>query len=198
LGLVWVSDKTLVQKALAGEAEAFDLLVKRWEKKLYNFGLRLTGNRDEALDIAQESFTRAFEQIRQLKDPDKFSQWLFRIARNCWISNFRSDQSVLTESLTNDIDGQPSIVDLLSDHVAVSIERGHRFEQNELRLILARALDALPAEQRETVVLKIYEGMKFSEIAEIAECPVSTVKSRFYLGLKELRKSLTDRPRGTT
>ena len=198
MGLVWVSDKTLVQKALAGEAEAFDLLVKRWEKKLYNFGLRLTGNRDEALDIAQESFTRAFEQIRQLKDPDKFSQWLFRIARNCWISNFRSDQSVLTESLTNDIDGQPSIVDLLSDHVAVSIERGHRFEQNELRLILARALDALPAEQRETVVLKIYEGMKFSEIAEIAECPVSTVKSRFYLGLKELRKSLTDRPRGTT
>lgn len=198
MGLVWVSDKTLVQKALAGEAEAFDLLVKRWEKKLYNFGLRLTGNRDEALDIAQESFTRAFEQIRQLKDPDKFSQWLFRIARNCWISNFRSDQSVLTESLTNDIDGQPSIVDLLSDHVAVSIERGHRFEQNELRLILARALDALPAEQRETVVLKIYEGMKFSEIAGIAECPVSTVKSRFYLGLKELRKSLTDRPRGPT
>ena len=105
LGLVWVSDKNLVQKVLAGEAEAFNLLVKRWEKKLFNFGLRLTGNRDEALDIAQESFTRAFEQIRQLKDPDKFPQWLFRIARNCWISNLRSDQSALTESLTNDIEG---------------------------------------------------------------------------------------------
>lgn len=198
MGLIWLSDKDLVQKVLAGEAEAFNLLVRRWEKRLFNFALRLTGNREEALDITQEGFTRAFEQIQQLKDPDKFSQWLFRIARNCWISHFRSNPSGLTESLTNDIDGQPSIADLLSDHVAVSIERGHRFEQNELRLILARALDALPAEQRETVVLKIYEGMKFSEIAEIAECPVSTVKSRFYLGLKELRKSLTDRPRGTT
>ena len=193
-----MSDKNLVQKVLAGEAEAFDLLVRRWEKKLFNFALRLTGNRDAALDIAQESFTRAFEQIRQLKDPDKFSQWLFRIARNCWISNFRSNPSGLTESLTNDIEGEPSIEDLLSDHVAVRIERGHRFEQNELRLILASALDALPAEQRETVVLKIYEGMKFSEIAEIAECPVSTVKSRLYLGLNQLRKILTDRPRGTT
>ena len=198
MGLVWVSDKNLVQKVLAGEVEAFDLLVRRWEKKLFNLALRLTGNRDEALDIAQESFTRAFEQIRQLKDPDKFPQWLFRIARNCWISNFRSNQSVLTESLTNDIEGEPSIEDLLSDHVALPIERGHRFEQNELRLILARALAALPVEQRETVVLKIYEGMKFSEIAEIAECPVSTVKSRLYLGLNQLRKILTDRPRGTT
>ena len=198
MGLVWLSDKNLVQKVLAGEAEAFDLLVKRWEKKLFNFGLRLTGNRDEALDIAQETFTRAFEQIRQLKDPDRFPQWLFRIARNCWISNFRSDHSALTESLTNDVEGESSIEDLLSDHVAVSIERGHRFEQNELRLILARALDVLPAEQRETIVLKIYEGMKFSEIAEIAECPVSTIKSRLYLGLKELRKLLTNRPGGTT
>jgi len=198
LGLVWVSDKNLVQKVLAGETDAFNLLVKRWEKKLFNFGLRLTGNRDEALDIAQESFTRAFEQIRQLKDADKFPQWLFRIARNCWISHLRSDQSALTESLTNDIEGAPSIEDLLSDHVAVSIERGHRFEQNELRVILARALDTLPGEQRETVVLKIYEGMKFSEIAEIVECPVSTVKSRLYLGLRELRKLLTDQPRGTT
>ena len=198
MGLVCVSDKNLVQKVVAGEAEAFNLLVKRWEKKLFNFGLRLTGNRDEALDIAQESFTRAFEQIRHLKDPDKFPQWLFRIARNCWISNLRRDQSALTESLTNDIEGVPSIEDLLSDHVAVSIERGQRFEQNELRVILARALNTLPAEQRETVVLKIYEGMKFSEIAEIAECPVSTVKSRLYLGLKELRKLLTDQPRGTT
>jgi RNA polymerase sigma-70 factor (ECF subfamily) len=198
LGLVWVSDKDLVQKVLAGEAEAFDLLVKRWEKKLFNFGLRLTGSREEALDIAQESFTRAFEQIHQLKDPDKFSQWLFRIARNCWISNFRSNPSGLTESLTSDNDAEPSIEDLLSDHVAVSIERGHRFEENELRLILARALDTLPVEQRETVVLKIYEGMKFSEIAEIAECPVSTVKSRLYLGLNQLRKILTNRSRGTT
>ena len=193
-----MSDKNLVQKVLAGEGEAFDLLVRRWEKKLFNLALRLTGNHDEALDIAQESFTRAFEQIRQLKDPDKFPQWLFRIARNCWISNLRSNPSVLTESLTNDTEDEPSIEELLSDHVALPIERGHRFEQNEIRLILARALAALPVEQRETVVLKIYEGMKFSEIAEIAECPVSTVKSRLYLGLTQLRKILTDRPGGIT
>lgn len=198
MGVIWLSDKSLVQKVLRGETEAYDLLVRRWEKKLFNFALRLTGDREEALDIAQESFTRAFEQIRRLKDAEKFPQWLFRIARNCWISNFRSNQLAFAEPLTNAFEGEPAIEDLLTEHVAVPFGGGRRFELNELRLILARALDTLPAEQRETVVLKIFEGMKFSEIAEIVECPVSTVKSRLYLGLNQLRKILTNRPRGTT
>ena len=198
MGVIWLSDKSLVQKVLRGETDAYDLLVRRWEKKLFNFAYRLTGDREEALDIAQESFTRAFEQIQRLKDAEKFPHWLFRIARNCWISNFRSNQSAFTESLTSASEEGPSIEELLTDHVAVPVEGGHRFELNELRLVLAKALDTLPAEQRETVVLKIFEGMKFSEIAEIVECPVSTVKSRLYLGLNQLRKIFTERPRGTT
>ncbi|MFN8005694.1 MAG: sigma-70 family RNA polymerase sigma factor [Terriglobia bacterium] len=198
MGLVWVSDKNLVQRVVQGELEAFDSLVGRWEKKLFNFALRLTGNRDEALDITQESFTKAFEQIRQLKDPEKFSQWLFRIARNCWVSQYRSSAAGLMESLSDEKEGEASIEDLLSDHFTVPLGDGHRFEQNELRLILTRALDSLAADQRETVVLKVFEGMKFSEIAEIVECPVSTVKSRLYLGLKQLKKYLTEQPRGSS
>jgi RNA polymerase sigma-70 factor (ECF subfamily) len=198
LGVIWLSDKSLVQKVLRGETEAYDLLVRRWEKKLFNFAYRLTGDREDALDIAQESFTRAFEQIQRLKDTEKFPHWLFRIARNCWISHFRSNQLASTEPLANESEEGPSIEELLTEHVTVLVDSGQRFELHELRLALAKALATLPTEQRETVVLKVFEGMKFSEIAEIVECPVSTVKSRLYLGLNQLKKILTERPRGKT
>jgi len=198
LGLVRLSDRDLVQKVVGGEGHAFNLLVARWDKKLFNFAYRLTGNREDAFDVCQDSFIRAYEQIRQLKDPDKFPQWLFRIARNCCISHHRSERNIPRHEGLGGEEDQVDIEHLLSDHSAIWVDNGRRFEHSELRLIVEKALNYLPFEQRETVILKVYDGLKFSEIAEIADCPVSTVKSRLYLGLSQLKKILNDNQRGTS
>ena len=190
--LIRLSDKDLVQKVVRGDGSAFSLLVARWEKKVFNFAYRMTGDREDAFDVCQDSFIRAYEQINQLKDPSKFPQWLFRIARNYCISHFRSAKQTPSQPNAGGQDDEQELETLLSGASSVRIDNAQRFEQSELRLILERALDYLPFEQRETVVLKVYEGLKFSEIAEIAECPVSTVKSRLYIGLGQLKKILTN------
>lgn len=198
MGLVRLSDQDLVEKVVHGDGEAFNQLVARWEKKLFNFAYRLTGHREDAFDVCQDSFIRAYEQIHQLKDRAKFSHWLFRIARNYCISHHRDGKNAPKQPSREGEDGEVELENLLTDHAAIPIGDGQRFEQSELRLIVERALNYLPFEQRETVVLKIYEGLKFSEIAEIAECPVSTVKSRLYLGLSQLKRILTNNQRGAS
>jgi RNA polymerase sigma-70 factor (ECF subfamily) len=172
------------------------MLVVRWEKKLFNFAYRLTGDRDDAFDVCQDSFIRAYESIGQLKDASKFSNWLFKIARNNCISLHRSEEKLPKLEGTGENQDEFNLEEMLSASSQVRIDGPQQFEQSELRLIVGRALDHLPFEQRETVVLKVYEGLKFSEIAEIAECPVSTVKSRLYLGLTQLKKILANNQRG--
>jgi RNA polymerase sigma-70 factor (ECF subfamily) len=191
LGLVRLTDKDLIRKVIQGEDEAFNQLVARWEKKLFNYAYRLTSNREDALDICQESLARAYEQLPQLKDTSRFSFWLFKIARNCSISRFRQDKHRPQTLVPGDEDGELDLDNLLEGPSEVRLDGGQGFQPSELRLIVERALDQLPFEQRETIVLKIYEGLKFSEIAEISECPISTVKSRLYLGLTQMRKILS-------
>ena len=196
MGLIRLADKDLVQRVVRGDGAAFNVLVARWEKKLFNFAYRLTGNRDDAFDICQDSFVRAYEQISQLNDASKFANWLFKIARNNCISLHRSEEKLPKLEKTSEDDDELNLEEMLSNSSQVRIDGPQQFEPSELRLIIARALDHLPFEQRETIVLKVYEGLKFSEIAEIAECPISTVKSRLYLGLIQLKKILANNQRG--
>jgi len=197
LGLIRLADKDLVQRVVRGDSAAFNVLVARWEKKLFNFAYRLTGDRDDAFDVCQDSFVRAYEQISQLKDASKFANWLFKIARNHCISLHRSEEKLPKLEKTSQ-DDELNLEEMLSSSSQVRIDGPQQFEPSELRLIIARALDHLPFEQREAIVLKVYEGLKFSEIAEIAECPVSTVKSRLYLGLIQLKKLLANNQRGAS
>lgn len=191
MGLVRLTDKDLIKKVIQGDDEAFNQLVARWEKKLFNYAYRLTSDREDALDICQDTLARAYEQLPQLKDADKFSFWLFKIARNCSISRFRQDKRRPKILVPGDEEEELDLENLLEGPPEVRLDGGQGFQPGELRLIVERALDQLPFEQRETIVLKIYEGLKFSEIAEITECPISTVKSRLYLGLTQMRKILS-------
>ncbi len=191
MGLIRLTDKDLVHRVTRGDHEAFNLLVARWERKLFNYAYRLTGNREDALDICQDTFTRAYEQILQLKEAEKFSFWLFKIARNFSISFYRRERNRPKSASADDPENDLDLENLLASTPRVRIDGGHGFEHDELRLIVEKALDQLPFEQRETIVLKVFEGLKFSEIAEISECPVSTVKSRLYLGMNLLRRILS-------
>ncbi|MEW5975186.1 MAG: sigma-70 family RNA polymerase sigma factor [Acidobacteriota bacterium] len=198
MGLIRQADQDLVERVLKGESDAFNVLVGRWERRLFNFALRLTGNREDAFDICQDSFLKAYEQLAQLKDRSRFSHWLFRIARNFCLSHHRSESRLPKSSPNSGPDGQSDLEDLLVAHSTARIENSLAFQQHELRLIVEKALAVLPFEQRETIVLKVYEGLKFTEIAEITESPVSTVKSRLYLGLTQMKKILSGNQKEAT
>ena len=174
-----VEDADLIRQAARGAVEAFNLLVSRWEKRVYNYLLRITGNREDALDLTQDVFLKAYQNLRKLDDPSRFAPWLYRIAHNEAYSLFRKRHP--------EADGAERESEETGGGVMVG---GRPVFPMELTLAVASALERLSPEQREAVVLKIYQGFKFEEIGEILECPVSTVKSRLYSALEILKAQL--------
>jgi RNA polymerase sigma-70 factor (ECF subfamily) len=165
-----IDDRKLVERVLKGDTEAFNLLILQWEKPIYNFIFRLLGDREEAMDLCQESFMKAYRELATLKDRDRFSAWLYRIAHNTCYSRLRKDIGKTFVELQPDTSSHRSAV--------------------EIGLAVEKALQQLPEEQREAVVLKIFHELKFEEIAEIQGAPVSTVKSRLYMAFEKLRSIL--------
>lgn len=173
-------DGELVRDILGGQLEAFNVLVRRWERKIYTYVSRLTRQSEDAFDLCQEVFVSAYQHLDRLREPEKFSPWLFQIARNRVYSHLRrvQDQSTLTE------------VDAPGSPLEVRLGDGRLWGRGELKLLVGKAMDTLPIEQREAVLLKIFHGFNFAEIAEIQGCPQSTVKTRVYTGFDQLRKLL--------
>ena len=176
------TDRELVAAAKSGDLQAYNLLVARWEGKLYNYLLRSTGNREDALDLCQEALLKAYRGLPGLASAERFPNWLFRIAHNELASAWRKARPV----------GTPDELEQLPD--ATSMPRSHLgnfgYARSELSFLVEQALGALPPAQREVVVLKVQYGFKFDEIAEIAGCPASTAKSRLYAALAALREWL--------
>ena len=182
-----VEDTDLIRKARQGDVEAYNLLISRWEKRVYNYLLRIAGDREEALDLSQDVFLKAYQNLRKLDDPARFAPWLFRIAHNEAFSAFRKRRPDREA---------PGTTEFAADEIATS--RTHVFPI-ELSIAVTTALSKLPEEQREAVILKIYQGFKFEEMAEILSCPVSTVKSRLYAALDVLKTQLAPlKSRGVT
>ena len=178
-----VEDADLIRQARLpsgrGRVEAFNLLVSRWEKRVYNYLLRITGNREDALDLTQDVFLKAYQNLCKLDDPARFAPWLYRIAHNEAYSMFRKRRPE-----TDAAELEPKSTD---DGITVG---GSSVFPLELSLAVAGALEQLSPEQREAVILKIYQGFKFEEMAEILSCPVSTVKSRLYSAIELLKAHL--------
>ena len=166
-----VEDADLIRKARGGDVEAFNLLISRWEKRVFNYLLRILQNREDALDLSQDVFLKAYQNLRKLEDPARFAAWLFRIAHNEAYSLFRKRKP----------EGEPEVTER-PEGAAFPIE---------LSIAVTTALERLSPDQREAVVLKIYQGFKFEEMSEILSCPVSTVKSRLYTALELLKADLS-------
>jgi RNA polymerase sigma-70 factor (ECF subfamily) len=174
-----VEDADLIREAARGKVEAYNLLVSRWEKRVYNYLLRITANREDALDLTQDVFLKAYQNLRKLDDPGRFAPWLYRIAHNEAYSMFRKRRP---EADVEEIEPEQS-------ETRITVGGSGVFPM-ELSLAVAGALERLSPDQREAVVLKIYQGFKFEEMAEILGCPVSTVKSRLYTALELLKLEL--------
>jgi RNA polymerase sigma-70 factor (ECF subfamily) len=169
-----VEDADLISRVRHGDVEAYNLLISRWEKRVFNYLLRLCGNPDDALDLTQDAFLKAWQSIRKLDDPARFGPWLYRIAHNEAYSLFRKRRPETALK-----DAEPGL----------ERDRAPAFPM-DLSLAVTAALDRLNPDQREAVVLKVYEGFKFEEMAEVLGCPVSTVKSRLYTALDLLKAEL--------
>jgi len=168
-----VEDRDLIKRAKKGEVDAFNALVSRWEKRVFNYLYKLLNRREDAQDVAQEVFLKAYQNLRKLEDAGKFTSWLFRIAHN-------EAYSLLRRSRPED--------EFVMDPASGDTLR--RLYPSETALAVASAMERLTGEQREVVVLKVYQGFKFEEIAEVLDQPVSTVKSRLYTALDVLKDVL--------
>ncbi len=181
-----VSDEELVARSVAGDTESFNQLVLRWERPIYALAYRHIGREDDARDVCQEAFLRAFRALPGFKGQAKFSSWLYRITLNLcrdWVRRERRAPFAPT----------PEGVDV-ADLATSETLRGETIEdavtRRDLGRHVARAMQRLPEEQRTAILLKEYHGLTFQEIADLQGCPLSTVKTRLYQGLTVLRREL--------
>jgi RNA polymerase sigma-70 factor, ECF subfamily len=179
------TDEELVARSVEGDADSFNQLILRWERPIYALAYRTIGREDEARDIVQDTFLRAYRALPGFKGQAKFSSWLYRIALNLcrdWIRKQRRTPTVQTPEGMD-------LIELASEQGPVeSIEE--LVSRRQMSEAVAIAMKRLPEEQRTAIVLKEYHGLTFQEIAELQGCPLSTVKTRLYQGLSVLRRQL--------
>jgi RNA polymerase sigma-70 factor, ECF subfamily len=176
------SDDQIIERTLAGETDAFSLLVRRWERPIYGLSLRMLGRDEDARDVCQETFLAAFRNLRKFRGDAKFSSWLYRIALNACHSRLRKQGVMAEQSIDHEDDSgrKFEIADGGLEGLPEQLQRDQRAE------MVRKALYALPAEMRQVIIMKEYEELTFAEIAEILQIPVSTVKSRLYTGLQQM------------
>ena len=178
------SDEDLVEAFQSGDISAFDQLVRRWDRKIQGVVFRLIGNHEEARDLSQEAFLKAYRALGTFKKEARFSSWLYQIALNATRDRLRRRRRHTDLSL-DDMEDSPEAALRAVGPTAFDL-----VESSDLCRAVAAAMAALPEEQREVVILKEYQGLTFPEIAETLDVPLSTVKTRLYRGLVQLRLRL--------
>lgn len=179
------SDDHLIARTLAGETEAFSLLVRRWERPIYSLTLRMLGRDEDARDACQEAFLAAFRNLSKFRGDAKFSSWMYRIALNACHTRLRNTNGASYSLDEEDENGRR--LEVADTRTESQPEQMHRAQRSQL---VRRALQALPPEMRQVIVMKEYEEMTFAEIADVLGIPISTVKSRLYTGLQQMRLRL--------
>lgn len=177
-----MDETTLVRQVQNGNHAAFNELANRWQAKIHRFAYRFFADPDDASEITQKTFIKVYQKLDTLDNPGNFPAWIYRVANNLCLDELKRAGRRKSSPLEAWVEQAEK---------ADSILPSDTMEAKELGRIIHKALLTLPDEQRVVVILKEYEGLKFREIAEILEEPVSTVKSRLYYGLKALRRVLT-------
>jgi RNA polymerase sigma-70 factor (ECF subfamily) len=180
-----LTDDELVARSVGGDAESFNQLILRWERPIYALAYRVIGREEDARDVCQETFLRAFRALPGFKGQAKFSSWLYRIALNLCRDWIRRQRRAPVTQMPEDVD----LGEFAAERGPVeSIEE--LVSRRELSAIVEGVMARLPEEQRTAIILKEYHGMTFQEIADMQGCPLSTVKTRLYQGLLVVRRQL--------
>lgn len=181
------TDEELVARSRGGDLDSFNQLVLRWERPIYALAYRVIGREEDARDVAQETFLRAYRALSGFKGQAKFSSWLYRITLNLCRDWIRRERRAPVMQAPEGVD----IIELAGEATpSESIEA--LVTRRQLGRAVGRVMSLLPDEQRTAIIMKEYHGLTFQEIADLLDCPLSTVKTRLYQGLSVLRKQLQD------
>ena len=179
-GTARVSEEAdLIASSVAGDLDAYDRLVGRYQDRVYQVAYRITGNHEDAWDAAQETFLHAFRSLPRFRGASAFSTWVHRIATNAALDMIRRRPP------------QPP-VSLEGVTVSTGDDPAEAATRSELQRRIHRAIISLPAEQRTVVVLRDVQGLPYGEIAAALRIPPGTVRSRLSRGREALRQQLAD------
>lgn len=173
-----------IQRCQGSTKEAFEAIVRRYMKQAYFIALGLVGNREDALDLSQEAFFRAYRNINRLKRGSKFFPWFYQILRNLCFSHLRKKKSRPADYL-EDFDGREgmgSVCDWFDPEVVA--------ERNELKDRVWEAISQLNDKHREVIVLRHFQNLSYEQIAQALFCNKGTVMSRLYHARKRLKEIL--------
>ncbi|MBK6751410.1 MAG: RNA polymerase sigma factor [Pyrinomonadaceae bacterium] len=184
-----LTDEQLVELAVSENSEAFGEIVRRWERKIFALCFGMLGREDDAGDAAQEAFIAAYRNLKNFRGEAKVSSWLHRIAVNQCLTIKRRQKTRAEDFLDTD-DGSDERTFVAAAHYSPA----NSTEQVERLNIVRQAVGALPGDLRQVIVMKEFEEMTFQEISETLEVPLSTVKSRLYTALKQLKMKLERTP----
>ncbi len=172
------SDFELIDRVLNGNTFSFEELVNRYKKSVYYLTYRMVHNHEDAADLSQETFLKAYQGLKKFKRRSSFHTWLYRITINLCINHLRKKRN-------------RQYVGLEKIHHAVKHpEILEKLEAEELQVVVNDAINKLPEKQRAAVILRIYHGLSHKEISDILGCSVGTVKANYFHAIRNLRKFL--------
>jgi RNA polymerase sigma-70 factor (ECF subfamily) len=174
-------DQQVVAAVLAGDVNAFSILVARYQKPVFNLMLRMTGSQEDAVDLAQETFLKAYEQLHRFRRDRKFFTWLYTIGLN-HARNFLRRSKASRSLFVEDNDAEPAVdrPDQNEDNICMQLDSRR----------LQEALRLLPVDYREAVVLRYHQELSMEDVAQALEISVSGAKMRVHRGLKKLKDLL--------
>lgn len=176
-------ESRIVQKVIRGDVNAFEKLVLEYEKSVYNIALRMTGNSEDASDMTQEAFIKAYNSLQSFRGDSKFSVWLYRIATNVCLDFLRSRSRKPTVSLSvEDNEGEEVQLDVADESQSPELLLDRQMTRESVR----RGLETLSPEYRQILLLREIQGLSYDEISQALGLEVGTVKSRIFRARKKL------------
>jgi RNA polymerase sigma-70 factor (ECF subfamily) len=179
-------DRDLVERGRRGDREAFGALVRRYQDRAFNLAYQMLRNREEALDVAQEAFARAYASLPTFKGESSFTTWLHRIVVNLGIDSLRRTQ----RSGTTTYDDTRATPEEGEGDLPAVDDPAAALEMKQVRDLLARGMARLPAAQRAVLLLREVEGLSYEEISRLVGCNLGTVMSRLFYARRRLRQVL--------
>ena len=182
-------ESLLVNEAKAGDYAAFEELVNRYEKKIYRLGMNITGNQEDAEDVLQEAFLKAFEHLPEFREDSRFYTWIVRIAVNEALMKLRKRRSSREVPMDEPEDENGEVV--VREFADWKPNPEQQFAQSELEVILQGAANSLPPGFRTVFYLRDVEGLSTEETAELLDLTVGAVKARLFRARLRLREELS-------
>jgi RNA polymerase sigma-70 factor (ECF subfamily) len=181
------SDEELMRRTQNGDKQAFALIYERYSSSVLSYLYRMLGNVEDVESIGQEVFLRAFRFAPTYRFPEKFSTWLFTITRNLAINNARRRKRSPVRNLTElNLEG----VEVSSDPYQVAMRASDNLETQEEIARVLKALEELPQDQKEVIVLGVFQDMSYAQMEEITKTKAVTLRSRMFHGLRKLAKMI--------